>query len=80
MAGCRVFLVIGADISAQKRRRWYHRFITQNSSLIVALKQDAVFKGLVSTLDLAMHLGVNGCTTQVVNAIFLEIFGKITRV
>ena|SRR6476659_8044763 len=44
---------------------------------IVILKQDAVLQGLMPSLDLALGLGMQRRTTNMIKALVLEPFGEI---
>ena len=45
----------------------------------VVFEQDAVLQRLVPALDLALGLGMTGCTAGVIHALVGEPFGKVGR-
>ena len=45
----------------------------------VVFQKDAVLQGLVPSLDLALGLGMVGCTTNMIHVSGIEPFGQITR-
>ena len=45
----------------------------------VVFQKDAVLQGLVPSLDLALGLGMVGCTTNMIHAPILQPFCQITR-